>query len=128
MQFRNVLLLAALATAAPACTVYTTQPGTALADGSIDMGFDLFDNKGKPDREAILIGQELGAFKTIRVIADKPVALSRVTVVFADGERFVAPVPTHLKGGQSTPVITLPRGPRPIHSIVIVARSEGKNL
>ncbi len=128
MHFRTVLLLGTLATAATACTVQTIPPGTVLADGSVDLGFELFDNKGKPDREAIPLGRQLGALSTIRLVANKPIALSRMTVIFADGERFVAPLPARLRGGESTPVIQLPRGPREIHSVVIVARSEGKEL
>jgi len=128
MSLRTVLLLAALATTAPACVVHVTEPGAVTPDGSVYLGFDLFSSKGKSDRERILVGQELGAFSSIRLNADAPVALNQVVVIFADGERFNAPVPARLAGGQWTGTIALPRGARPIHSIVVTAKSQGKHL
>jgi hypothetical protein len=128
MSLRTVLLLAALATAAPACVVHVTEPGAVTSDGSVYLGFDLFSGKGKSDRERIDVGQQLGAFSTIRLNTDESIALSQVVVIFADGERFKVPVPAKLGGGRWTEPVALPRGPRPIHSVVVTARSLGKHL
>jgi hypothetical protein len=127
MRLRTFFILAALAAAVPACTVYTVEVGSASSDGTVYLGFNLFSAKGKSEREAYPIGQEHGPFSTLRLKADKAVAISRVTVVFADGERFNAPI-SELAGGQWSAPIALPGGPRPIHSVVIVATSRAKGL
>ncbi|GAF69530.1 unnamed protein product, partial [marine sediment metagenome] len=87
MSFRTVLLLAAIATALPACTVNMVEPGAVSSDGTVYLGFNLFDARGKPDREDYQIGQQLGAFSSIRLKTDAPVAVTKVHVIFADGER-----------------------------------------
>ena len=128
MSLRTVLMLAALATAAPSCVVYATEPGAVTSDGSVYMGWDLFSAKGKSDRERIDVGQHMGNFSAVWLVSDEPVALNGATVVFADGERYKLPVPSKLGGGQTTARLPLPRGPRPIHSIVVSAHSQTKHL
>ena len=128
MSLRLLFLLGAIAVASPACVVYATEPGAVTSDGSVYLGFDLYSGKGKSDRESYPVGQQLGAFSTIWLTADEPVAVQQVLVVFADGERYNAPVPATLGGHRSSPAIRLPRGPRQIHSIVVGAKSQNKHL
>ena len=127
MRLRTVFALAALAIAVPACTVYTVEVGSVSSDGTVYLGFNLYSAKGKTEREEFPIGQQHGAFSALRIKADKAVAINRMTVVFADGERFNTNVPAQMSAGWSAPMV-LPRGPRPIHSVVIVATSQGKGL
>lgn len=127
MILRTVLLLTALVVAAPSCTVYVTEPGAVQSDGSIYLGFNLFSRK-KVDRESYAIGDKLGPYSSIRLHVDEDVNVSEVTVIFADGERFAAPAPGDLAAGAWTNPIPLPRGPRPLHSIVVSAQSKTKLL
>lgn len=129
MRIRAFLLLAASAVAlasAPGCVVHAVEPGAVMSDGSVYVGFNLFDAKGKADRERYDVGQELGAFRSVWLHADEPVAISKATIVFADGERYALPVPKKLSG--SSQQWALPRGPRAIHSIVVVAKAQRKGL
>lgn len=128
MTFRTFLLLTAVAITAPACTVYVREPGTVSSDGTVYLGFSLISAKEKVDREEYPVGQQHGAFSAIYLHADQSVSLSQVVVIFADGERFTAPAPATLGGGQSSPVIALPRGPRAIHSILVTGKSQQKGL
>src|SRR5262249_32358334 len=95
MSFRTLLLIAALA-AVPCCVVHTIETGAVLPDGSVYLGWNLISEHGRAQREDYPVGQDLGAFSSIRLTADAPVELHRVTVIFADGERFAAPVPPRL--------------------------------
>jgi hypothetical protein len=128
MNLRSLLLPALLLAAAPACVVHTLEPGAVTSNGSVYLGFSLFDDKGKPDREKYAVGQQLGQFSSLQLVADHAVTVSKVVVIFADGERFTAPAPRRLGAGQSSPLIALPRGPRAIHSVVIAAQSDHKLL
>ena len=128
MTFRTFLLLTAVASIAPACTVYVREPGAVISDGSVYLGFSLISAKGKVDNEEYPVGQQHGAFSAIRLHADESVSLNQVVVIFADGERFTAPTPATLGGGQSSGLIALPRGPRPIHSILVAGKSQRKGL
>jgi hypothetical protein len=64
------------------------------------LGWDLFDARGKPDRERYPVGQQHGSFSSIRLHADKAATLSQVVVIFMDGERFIAPAPSSMGAGQ----------------------------
>jgi hypothetical protein len=121
------MLLAALAIAAPGCTIYTQEPGHVASDGSIYLGWNLFTGK-KADRESYAVGQKLGPYSSIRLHADEASTVSEVTVIFADGERFAAPAPGAMTEGQWTNPIALPGGARPLHSIVVGAQSQTKRL
>src|SRR5688500_363646 len=112
MKLRTFLVLGMLALVATSCTVHVGEPGTQMSNGTVYLGFDLFDNKGKADREHILVGQQYGTFSQIFLTANKPIAISKVVVVFADGQRFTAKVPKRLGAGRSSPAIALPGGPR----------------
>ena len=128
---KNALaLLSFLALAAPACVVTTQAPrdvGTVNADGSVFLGWHLLnrDNKsnGGVDVETYDIGAQHGNFASIRLYSEKPIALTRVHVIFANGERWDAPAPPAMNANEWTGPIQLPGGPRPIHSIVIYGRS-----
>ena len=127
MNKRILLLLAALAFALPSCTVYVREPGSAAADGSIYFGFHLFRNKGA-EQETFDVGDQQGAFSSIRLFAGDQLDVDQVVVIFSDGERWTAPVPRSLGKDQWTNPIPLPRAPRAMHSIVVTARSPARNL
>jgi hypothetical protein len=128
MTKKILLLLGLLSIAAPACVVRTTnrEVGSVSSDGSVYLGWHLLarDNRGGgDDQETYDIGAHLGPFSAIRLHADRPVTLTQVLVIFADGERWVAPAPQVLGQDEWTNPIFLPRAPRPIHSIVVFGRS-----
>jgi hypothetical protein len=131
MALRIFLLLAALAVfggASTACTIYTAETGAVSSDGSVYLGWSLFSGRGNAEREDYPVGQQHGAFSSFRLRASKAVALHEVTVILADGERFRAPVPGTLGAGQWSDPIALPGGAREIHSFVITAKSQSKQL
>lgn len=129
MVLRTALLVAFIAMAAPACTVYVQEPGAVASDGSVYLGFHLFSGrKAAGDRESYEVGQKHGAFSSIRLHTDDPVNITEVFVIFADGERYTAPAPGALAAEGWTNPIPLPRGPRPIHSIVVGAKGQTKKL
>lgn len=127
---KNALaMLALLSLAAPACVIRTTAPrdvGSVSADGSVYLGWHLVNRAtaSKPeDQETYDVGAHLGAFSAIRMHTEKPVAFSQVLVIFANGERWVAPAPAAMGADEWTAPIQLPGGPRPIHSIVVNGHS-----
>lgn len=127
----SVLSVASLA--APACTITTTanrDVGSLNADGSVYLGWHLLnrDNKSGNDRETYDVGAQLGAFSSIRLHGDKPIAIAQVLVIFANGEQWVAPAPAGLANDEWSQPIPLPGGPRPIHSIVVYGRSTASAL
>lgn len=124
MTKNALVLLSLLSLAAPACTITTTtrDVGSVSTDGSVYLGWNLIDNKGN-DSDTYDIGAQLGAYSAIRLHADKPVELGQVQVVFADGERWLAPAPAAMNGDEWSAPIPLPRGPRPIHSVVIAGKA-----
>ena len=128
MRLRIVLLLGALMAVAPGCVVHTMQTGAVANDGSVYLGWNLFSEHGRTDREEYPIGQQYGAFSSFRFTTDQAIDFQKVVVVFADGERYTAPIPDKLRAGQWSNPIALPRGPRQIHSIVIAAKSLRKGL
>jgi hypothetical protein len=121
-------LLASLTLVTPACVIRTTAPrpvGALNTDGSVFLGWHHVaknQNQG-PDREAYDVGAQLGNFSSIRLHADSPVAIDEVLVIFANGERWVAPGPLALAGGEWSQPIPLPGGARPIHSVVLTGRA-----
>ncbi len=128
MNKTALVLLSALALAAPACTVtsHSRDVGSVASDGSVYLGWHLLNKDGKVngnDEETYDIGAQLGNFSTIRLHADKPVSLAQVLVIFANGERWVAPAPQALAADQWSAPIALPGGPRAIHSVVVHGRS-----
>jgi hypothetical protein len=131
MKKNTLLLVSVLSLALPACVVTTTAPrdvGSVAADGSVYLGWHLLnrDNKNKPDnldQETYDIGAQVGGFSTIRLHADKPIAVAQVLVIFANGERWAAPAPAVLGQNEWSAPIQLPGAPRPIHSIVVTGRS-----
>lgn len=129
MNKNALVLLSVLSLAAPACVITTTNRdvGSVAADGSVYLGWHLIrrddKNPNANDQETYDIGAQLGNFSTIRINADKPVAIARVHVIFANGERWDAPAPAALGGNEWSAPIQLPGGPRPIHSVVIDGRS-----
>lgn len=121
-------VLSVLSLAAPACVITSTQRdvGSVAADGTVYLGWHLVNRDGKngaDDQETYDVGAQLGNFSAIRLHADKPVSLTQVLVIFADGERWVAPAPNALGDNQWTAPLALPRGPRAIHSVVVLGRS-----
>lgn len=123
MTKNTLLMLALMSFASPACVITTTPPrdvGSVNSDGTVYLGWNLV---GKPDKstdqDTYLVGANNGTFSAIRLNADKPVAFTQVLVIFADGERWVAPAPATLGAGEITPPIPLPNGPRAIYSIVV---------
>jgi len=130
MKKNALVLLSVLSLAAPACVITTTPPrdvGSVSADGTVYLGWHLLrqdrKNPNLDDVETYDVGAQHGNFSSIRLHADKPLALTRVHVIFANGERWDAPTPPALaQEGWSAP-IQLPGGPRQIHSIVITGRS-----
>jgi hypothetical protein len=128
-MLRTLCLLALIGVAAtPACTIYVNEPGAVMKDGSVYLGFHLYSGKGGFDREEYPIGQKHGAFRSLRLHADKGVEVNEVQVIFADGERWVAPAPGGLAQGQWSQEIVLPRGPRAIHSVWVGGKSQSKRL
>jgi hypothetical protein len=128
-----LLLLSVLSLAAPACVVHTTAPrdvGSLNADGSVFLGWHLFRSSGPGgvDREVYDVGQQLGNFQALRLHADRPVEITQVLVIFADGERWMAPAQQVLDTNQWSAWIPLPRAPRPIHSVEILGRSTSAML
>ncbi|MGZ3423620.1 MAG: hypothetical protein ACXVEF_18305 [Polyangiales bacterium] len=128
MTKNALVMLAVLSLGAPACVVTTTtrDVGSLNADGTVYLGWNLVggDNKtGANDQDTYYVGQQVGAFSAIRLHSEKPISVAQVLVVFADGERWIAPVPAQLGNDQWTAPIPLPRGPRAIHSIVVFGRS-----
>jgi hypothetical protein len=126
---KNILaLLSVLSLATPACVVHTTAPrdvGSVSADGSVFLGWHLLNRasaKRPVDVETYDIGAQHGAFSTIRLHADKPIAINEVLVIFANGERLVAPAPAGMGQDEWTAPIQL-GAPRPIHSIVVQGTS-----
>ena len=128
MNKTALVLLAALALAAPAGTItsHSRDGGSVASDGSVYLGWHLLNKDGKVngnDEESYAVGAQLGSFSAIRLHADKPVALAQVLVIFANGERWVAPAPQELGADQWSAPIPLPGGPRAIHSVVVHGRS-----
>lgn len=130
MNKNTFVLLSVLSLALPACVVTTTAPrdvGSVAADGSVYLGWHLINRgnnaNGGNDQETYDVGAQVGAFSTIRLHGDKPIALAQVLVIFANGERWTAPAPAQLGNDEWSAPIQLPGGPRPIHSIVIFGRS-----
>jgi hypothetical protein len=129
MKKNALVLLSVLALATPACVITATPPrdvGSVNADGSVYLGWHLIarDDKSHPnDVETYEVGAQLGNFSTIRLHSEKPIALAQVLVIFANGERWVAPAPPALGAEEWSAPIQLSGGPRPIHSIVVTGRS-----
>lgn len=125
---KNALVLLALSIAAPACVVTTTSRdvGSVAADGSVYLGWHLLKNTN--DTETYEVGSQLGGFSTVRLHAEKPLALGQVLVIFADGERWVAPAPAALGQEEWSSPIPLPGGPRAIHSVVVQGRATTSQL
>lgn len=124
MTKKALALFALLSLAAPACTITTTtrEVGSVASDGSVYLGWNLIDNKGN-DQDTFDIGANLGAYSTIRLHAEHPITFGQVLVIFADGERWIAPAPQALAEGEWSAPIPLPKGPRAIHSVVVNGRS-----
>jgi hypothetical protein len=128
MTKNALVMLAVLSLGAPACTVTTTSRdvGSVASDGSVYLGWNLVGRDHKDpnvnDSDTYDIGQQVGAFSAIRLHAEKPLTLAQVLVIFADGERWVAPAPPALGQDQWSAPIPLPRGQRAIHSIVVAGR------
>ena len=126
MSLRSLVLLAALATAIPACAVTMVEPGAVTADGSVYLGWQLFK---KNDVETFEVGQQLGPFTAVRFHAESATLnYHKIVIIFADGGRWEPSIPPQLGEGQWTAPIALPRGPRAIHSIVITGTSAAKHL
>jgi hypothetical protein len=128
MKKNAFLLLSMLSLAAPACVITTTtrDVGTVSPDGSVFLGWHLIRRDEKTnanDQETYDVGAQLGTFSAIRLHADKPLALAQVRVIFADGERWIAPAPQGLGAEEWSAPIQLPGGPRAIHSVVVFGRS-----
>ena len=129
MKKTTLVLISLLAVAMSACVVTAQpprEPGTVNSDGSVYLGWRLLSrNKGKNDRETYNMGAQLGTFTSLRLTTDKPAALAQVTVIFANGEQWMAPIPASLAGGEWSGAIALPGAPRAIHSVVIDGHATG---
>lgn len=128
-----LVMLSLLSLATPACVVTTTNRdvGSVAADGSVFLGWHLIarDNKSSvDDQETYDIGNQFGAFSTLRLHVDRPTTITQVLVIFADGERWVAQAPAALAQNEWSAPIPLPRGPRPIHSVIVTGRSSSSML
>jgi hypothetical protein len=126
MSPKAFLLLAALAIVPTSCTIYTMETGAVASDGSVYLGWSLYSGKSA-DREEFPIGQKHGPFSSIRLHTDKAIALSEITVIYADGQRFAAPPPKTMADGEWTAPIALPTA-APLHSIVVAGKSQSKHL
>ena len=120
--------------AAPGCVITDTSRsvGSVASDGSVYLGWNLIGSdggNGKPDdSDTYDIGAGLGNYSAIRLHAEKPIQLTQVLVIFANGERWVAQAPGGLNTDEWSAPIALPGGPRPIHSIVVIGRSTSSLL
>ncbi len=128
MKKNAVALLCLLSLASSACVVTTTtrDVGSVAADGSVYLGWHLIarDNKSNVnDEETYDVGAQLGNFSALRLHADKPIQFAQVLVIFANGERWVAPAPPELGTDAWSQPIPLPGGPRAIHSVVVTGKS-----
>lgn len=125
--------LSALSLAAPACVITNTtrDVGSTASDGTVYLGWNLIGREKDPnanDEDTYDIGAGLGNYSAIRFKAEKPIAFAQVLVIFANGERWVAPAPAALGNNEWSAPIQLPGGPRPIHSIVVTGRSTASLL
>jgi hypothetical protein len=113
-------------------TTTTRDVGAVNADGTVYLGWNLIGKdggKGNPnDSDTYDIGAQMGNFSALRLHSEKPIAFAQILVVFADGERWVAPGPAAMGAEEWSQPIPLPRGPRPIHSVVVTARSTNSLL
>lgn len=123
MTKNALLLLALFSIGAPACVIATTPPrdvGSVNSDGTVYLGWNLV---GRPDhatdQDTWPVGAQVGNFTAIRLHSEKPVSITRVLVVFADGQQWVAPAPATMGADEWSSPIPLPNGPRAISSITI---------
>ncbi len=113
-----------LPTSGCSVTVGGGDTGKVLEDGSVYLGWTLISRK--KGKDFMLIGEEYGAFASIRFqVTGRPLHVRQLVVTFGNGEKWSPPLKPEFHKGEWTREIALP-GKRHIRKITFFGHARGK--